>query len=77
MRDLYPAEERTVLDWFLYRMTQEQRRELMGDLPRHYAMLYPSVDPAVLCAAVERQISKYEQQQDIRGVTSERHRGGG
>jgi hypothetical protein len=75
MRNLYPAEERTILDWFLYRMTQEQRRELMGDLPRHYAMLYPSVDPAVLCAAVERQINKYEQQTDIRSG-QERRTGG-
>jgi len=58
MRKMYQSEVQTVLDWFLYRMPAETRRELMGDLPRHYAMLYPDADPAVITAAVTERIAQ-------------------
>jgi len=38
--------------WFLYRASPEQRRQIMADLPQVYSRMYPSVDPAVITAAV-------------------------
>jgi len=58
MRKMYQSEVETVLDWLLYRITPELRRELMGDLPRHYAMLFPDVDPSVITAAVTERIAQ-------------------
>lgn len=69
MRDLYEPELRTVLDWFLYHMSQEQRGQLMGDLPRHYAQLFPGVDQDVLCAKVRQRIAEIEKQSHVLGRT--------
>jgi hypothetical protein len=52
MRKLTTGELEDVVRWFTYRMPAEQRRELMGDLPRHYKMLYPSVSNETIAAAV-------------------------
>lgn len=67
MRDLYEPELRTVLDWFLYHMSQEQRGQLMGDLPRHYAQLFPGVDQDALCAKVKLRIEEISKQSHVLG----------
>lgn len=53
-RKLYESELRTVVDWLMYHITQEQRRQLMGDLPRHYQMLTGASDEAILSRVQER-----------------------
>jgi hypothetical protein len=52
MRKLTTPELEDLVRWFTYRMKAEQRRELMGDLPRHYKMLYPSVSNETIADAV-------------------------
>lgn len=50
-----------VVGWFLYRVKGEQRTQLMADLPTLYSKLFPSVDPAIIAAAVERKLRQLQE----------------
>jgi len=47
-----------LVEWFTHRMSQETRHELMADLPQLYGKLYPTVDPAVITAAVHGKLNR-------------------
>ena len=64
MRRLNQHELEDLVRWFAYHMSQETRRQLMGDMPVHYALLYPGADPMILAHMVERRIAQVADQVD-------------
>jgi hypothetical protein len=62
MRKPYQHELQVLVEWFTYHMSQETRKQLMGDLPTLYKLLYPSVSDDVLAKAVKDRIEDYKRQ---------------
>jgi hypothetical protein len=56
MRTLYTDELCDLVRWFTYYMSPETRVDLMGDLPQHYALLYPGVSPEIITEQVKRRM---------------------
>lgn len=65
MRQMTAHELGDLVRWFTHHMSQETRRQLMGDLPRHYAMLYPHVSPQVLASKVAERITEVSGQSSL------------
>jgi hypothetical protein len=42
-----------LLSWFLYRMPQETRRDIMREFPQVYNRLYPRDDAPLLCVTMK------------------------
>jgi hypothetical protein len=64
MRKLTTRELEDLVRWFTYHMSQDTRRQLMGDMPVHYKLLYPTVPDDVLREKVIGRIRQVEGQRD-------------
>jgi len=65
MRKLVSHEKDMLIMWMLTHMTSEQRRQLMGELPSIYKILYPSVSDETLALRMTQRIRQVEGQSDI------------
>ncbi len=64
-RRLTTFELETLVRWFCNYMPQELRRQLMGDLPGLYMLLYPSVSNDVMTSHVTRRLDEIRRQVDV------------
>ena len=62
MRKLYQNELEDLVRWFTTHMNQETRAKLMGEMPVHYALLYPGVDKDVIVQRVLQALDRAEAQ---------------
>ena len=65
MRKLTPFEMETLLRWFIYWMPSVTRRQLAGDYPAIYKVLYPSIEDATLHMHVTNRLRAVEAQKNI------------
>lgn len=56
-RKPHTGELEDLVRWFTRRMTPEDRRALMGDLPVHYKLLYPTVSADVIIGNVSARLA--------------------
>ncbi len=63
-RRLYHNELEDLVRWFTHHMSAETRRQLMGQLPVHYALLFPGVSHEAITSRVQQELSKAAAQQD-------------
>lgn len=62
MRKLYQNELEDLVRWFTTHMNQETRARLMGEMPVHYALLYPGVDHDAIVHRVRLALDRAEAQ---------------
>lgn len=62
MRKLYQNELEDLVRWFTTNMSQETRIRLMGEMPVHYALLYPGVDRDAIVSRVRLALDRADAQ---------------
>lgn len=65
MRKPNTTELEDLVRWFTRHMSAETRVQLMGDLPVHYKLLYPSVSDEQLHYRVSQRLEAVSGQSDI------------
>ena len=61
-RKLYQGELEDLVRWFTTHMNQETRTRLMGEMPVHYKLLYPSANQDEIVHRVRLALDRAEAQ---------------